>query len=1138
MSNETGSSSGSSELLLAEVTDEFLDRLNRGEQPDIEQYADRHPEIAAVIRQVFPALQVLRLPAADEAADGSKEKDDLTGRLGDYRIVREIGRGGMGIVYEAEQVSLSRRVALKVLPFAAVLDSKQLQRFKNEAQAAAHLHHNNIVPVFSVGSERGVHYYAMQFIEGETLAQVISELRQLAAPGNETRVGTGSSAVLDAFAPDRSTRSPAFFRSVAELGVQAAEALQHAHELGVVHRDIKPSNLLLDHRGRLWVTDFGLARLESSPDLTMTGDLLGTLRYMSPEQALGKPLGIDQRTDIYSLGVTLYELLTLRPALDAADRQTLLRSIAEDDPCPPRRINDAIAPDLETIVLKATAKEPSGRYASAIELAADLRRFLEHKPIKAKRPTLVEHVAKWSRRHRPLVAFAVLLLVMVVIGLSISTALIARERAEVMRQRDEAEAQRRRAELNFQKARDAVDQMLSEVGHTDLADVPLMEPVRKALLERALGFYQEFLKEQGDDPALIFDAALAYKRVADIHGLLGSNDQSEEHYKQAATLFDRSAGQIEQLPDQRERLAETLTHIAKIRMTLHQDEQAEQTYNRALAVWEALAEDAPAKPDFAQSVAARHYDLATLKARTARTDEALTEYRAALRLYRKLTAEFPAEPDYAFEMAFCHNNMANALGGVGRNAEALEALHIAIDGLGKLTARYPDKDTYRIELSRSQFNQGYVLQRVERYEEAEEALRASIEVRERLATDFPHRPMYRQKHANSLNRLAILLRDTDRPAQAEQTHRRVLKVQQELVEQFPGVSEFEHMLGGTLHNLALLIVDRSDAAGEQVEAIPLLERAIDHQNRAIEINSHEPWFRMFLRNHYDLLFDVLEARGEFEQAEQAVRRGLEIARKLTADFPDKVKFRELAGASSYNLGNRLRKSQRYDEAETAYREALEVYNLLSQVAPDVAWYQQGAAMTQQNLGVALEKSGDHDQAEQAYRGALALRKALVSEAPQRTSYRQSLARSHQSLAGLLASTGRPAEAVQQWSEGVEDCPQDAALHENFAWFLSTCADLQFRDANQAVELGRSAVELEPQRGANHNTLGIALHRAGDHPGAVAAIEKAVELRGDESNAWEWFLPGHDSLATRRERSGARMVRTRRGLHGKTRAGFR
>ena len=211
-----------------------------------------------------------------------------------------------------------------------------------------------------------------------------------------------------------------------------AEALQHAHELGVVHRDIKPSNLLLDQRGRLWVTDFGLARLESNPDLTMTGDLLGTLRYMSPEQALGKPLGIDQRTDIYSLGVTLYELLTLRPALDAPDRQTLLRSIAEDDPCPPRRINDAIAPDLETIVLKATAKEPSGRYASATELAADLRLFLEHKPIKAKRPTLLERAGKWSRRHRHFVASTAVLLVLAIAGLSVGMVLLAQKQTEII----------------------------------------------------------------------------------------------------------------------------------------------------------------------------------------------------------------------------------------------------------------------------------------------------------------------------------------------------------------------------------------------------------------------------------------------------------------------------------------------------------------------------------------------------------------------------------------------------------------------------------------------------------------------------------------------------------------------------------
>lgn len=421
----------STDSLLGEIADDFLARLDRGERPDVEAFAREHPEQSLLIRDVFPALAAMRecSPAAF-AGPPTARAAHTTHALGDYRIVRELGRGGMGIVYEAEQLSLGRRVALKVLPFAAALDPKQLQRFKNEAQAAAHLHHANIVPVHGVGCERGVHYYAMQLIEGQTLAAMIKELRSaeqgvpsalnevgpyeatrscppdLAVPNGKPHVAAEST-IKAALSTEHSTRQPAWFRTAANMGVQAAEALDHAHGEGVVHRDIKPANLLIDGKGNLWITDFGLAQLQSDAGLTLTGDLVGTIRYMSPEQALAKRVIVDHRTDIYSLGVTLYELLTLEPAFDGRDRQELLRQIAFDEPRALRQHNKAIPAELETIVLKAIAKNPAERYATAQDLADDLQRFLKDEPIRAKRPSLLARARKWSRRHRPVVASAI-----------------------------------------------------------------------------------------------------------------------------------------------------------------------------------------------------------------------------------------------------------------------------------------------------------------------------------------------------------------------------------------------------------------------------------------------------------------------------------------------------------------------------------------------------------------------------------------------------------------------------------------------------------------------------------------------------------------------------------------------------------
>ena len=451
---------------LEALVEEYLGRLRRGEQPAIAEYCRRHPELAARIEELFPALGLVEAfkPCSDSATASLHWRMGRTSRacnrspagspdrLGDYRIIREVGRGGMGIVYEADQESLGRRVALKVLANHRLTDPKQLLRFHREARAAARLHHTNIVPVFGVGNENGVFYYVMQFIQGMGLDQVLEEVKRLQGlpsqailaspsdhrppdsasaeaaaaamaqslvsgrfmtaamatvaeePGSpsaaiagldhadlklgpqlhieqpETRRESESSVPL----PDSSSLSSAsdsasrYARAVAQIGVQVAEAIKYAHEQGILHRDIKPSNLLMDVHGTVWVADFGLAKAAQDDDLTHTGDIVGTIRYMAPERFQGR---CDVGSDLYSLGITLYEILARRPAFDEADRSKLLHKVTQTEPPRLRSVDPSIPRDLETIVLKAMAREPGDRYRTAGMLAEDLRRFLSDRPI-------------------------------------------------------------------------------------------------------------------------------------------------------------------------------------------------------------------------------------------------------------------------------------------------------------------------------------------------------------------------------------------------------------------------------------------------------------------------------------------------------------------------------------------------------------------------------------------------------------------------------------------------------------------------------------------------------------------------------------------------------------------------------------
>jgi serine/threonine protein kinase/WD40 repeat protein/Flp pilus assembly protein TadD len=555
------------DVLLNQLADEFAARQRAGERPRVEEYCDRHPDLAADIRSLFPALVELERAKADAGPDLAVQVADAppVTNLGDFHLLREVGRGGMGVVYEAEQVSLGRRVALKLLPTEVFRDPTKRRRFEREAKAAARLHHTNIVPVHGFGEHDGTPYYVMQFIPGLGLDAVIDELGQSPGrtpepsrpptsertalsvalarsllggdgtgtlgwapeaddapttttaaggatpdPGPLSRPTRGSSVSLSTSGvhlpgqsgsgvPSTAGKKTTYWESVARIGVQVAGALAYAHKLGVLHRDIKPGNLLLDLDGIVWVTDFGLAKADDSDNLTHTGDLLGTLRYMPPEAFEGRS---DARSDVYGLGLTLFELVALRPAYEERDRNKLVKQVTTGDPPRLRKLRRDAPRDLVTIVEKATQKDPGRRYQTAGALADDLQRFLDGRPITARRATELERLWMWARRRPTTAGLVAALFLCLLAGSVVSTVLAFRAagfaRDAELREKDATiarDAARRNADEAKAARNDADRQTAGLLLDRGIEDARAGEPARALHL-----FVRALRKLPADDP--------------------------------------------------------------------------------------------------------------------------------------------------------------------------------------------------------------------------------------------------------------------------------------------------------------------------------------------------------------------------------------------------------------------------------------------------------------------------------------------------------------------------------------------------------------------------------------------------------------------------------------------------------------
>jgi tetratricopeptide (TPR) repeat protein/tRNA A-37 threonylcarbamoyl transferase component Bud32 len=864
-----GQFSEAERVRLASVLDEYLKCLERGEAVTPEEILAGHPEMADRLRGYLSGLAVIHRAVALEG--GPSAMADCHGQeLGDFLLLREIGRGGMGVVYEAEQVSLGRHVAVKVLPFSATVDEKQILRFKNEAQAAAQVAHPHIVPVYAIGHEHGIHYFAMQLIGGRSIAEFLNQRR-----GTQIEPAHLSHSAGGAVQPQQ-TRD--HVSSVATIGIQAAEALHAAHEIGVVHRDIKPSNLLLDEKAKVWVTDFGVARCRSSQSLTETGHLLGTMPYMSPEQAMGQAALVDHRTDIYSLGVTLYELATLRHPFEGIPDVALSLESVRSGLRPPRHWNRAIPPDFETIVLKAMAEERDERYSTALELAQDLQRFLDGQPILARRPVWTARVGKWAMRHRRSVAAACGILTLAISSLIAMVVIVSAERSQKAQALEVASANHalaeknfERAEANFRQTREVLDRFGARVNELLAGELPGTELVREKLLEEMLVYYRQFSQQAKKNPELQADLALTYVKVGELSEQLGSHYDAQRAYEDACQILQELiAAQAQRLSHERN-LALCWNNLGQLLTKRGDTAAAQDHFQRALRIQSRLAAGAPAGSQHGSDLAATHNNLGLLLSQLGQKPQAAENFRAAIEIQESIFASGENSDVNRKHLAASYSNLSS-LFLRSQPQVARQWVEKAMSLQLQLVKNNPRRREYQSDLALSYNHLGAILSNLKQFPDAERCFKDAITIQQRLAAAAPLVAVYQRDLSFSYNNLGLTQSSGGALAAAEKSFDQALQIQRELVERHPQDAGVLSGLGGVYNNLG--VVQQTQQHWQ--DASEAFQQAAAAQRQAVALAPACKQYRDALSKHYYNHAQVLVHMGRPADAVQIVlqRRAL------------------------------------------------------------------------------------------------------------------------------------------------------------------------------------------------------------------------------------------------------------------------
>jgi tetratricopeptide (TPR) repeat protein len=991
--------------------------------------------------------------------------------FGDYEIQRELGRGGMGVVYEARQVSLNRAVALKMVKAGLLAGGDELRRFQNEAEAVALLDHPGVVPIHEVGEHEGQPYFSMKLVPGGSLVPIL----------------------------DRYRDDP---RAAATLVAEAAEAVAHAHARGILHRDLKPANILVDDQGHPHVTDFGLAkRVEADIGLTQSGAILGTPAYMSPEQASGRRGAVTTASDVYGLGAVLYALLTGKAPFGGDSVVETIDAVRNRPPEPPRKRNGAIPRDLETICLKCLEKDPRRRYPTALALADDLRAGLESRPIAARRVGAAERAWLWCRRKPAIAALSAAVALAIIGGTATVIAVQARANAELR-------AANHRVEQRYELAVDAIKTFHTGVSEDFLLKQDQFKDLRDRLLKSAADFYGKLGALLGQETDLSSRRALAQAgfELAELTEKVGRKEDALAAHRAVLARREAMAAGSRASPETKVDVGRSLTAVAALLESTGQTGEAEATYRKAESL---LAEPARSSPSARAALGDCRSRLGSLLSSTGRVEDALAAYRLARADQEALAGPADTTGEARRDLADTIRRIGLLLEDLGHWSEAEAEMRASLAIRRELADAYPAVAEYRSRLAAGHNSLGFVLGAVHRDSEAEAEYRASLATRRGLADAYPAVATFRHDLQTAHVNLGENLRGMNKPSEAEAEIRAGLAIERRLVEEYPTVTDFRVRLSACHMTLSdtLFSLGRLSEAEAEIRASLAIDRRLADENPAV------PNHRFSAAITQDRLGSLIEETGNRSEAEAEFRAALAIQQRLADAYPAVTLFRDSLAQSRNNFGFFLMRMGRPAQAEAEIRTALAIRQKVADENPTFADGREGPGYGHLSLGDLLLRAGRMSEAEAEYRTALAIGRALADANPAVHRHRDNLAWRHHVLGDLLMRTGRMSEAEAEYrtalaiGRALADANPDyrsypAPVHQALGDLLlrtgrASEAEAEYRAAlairQKAADANPAGIDPQRDLASSLSRMGRIEQREGRIPEAIASFRNAVAI---------------------------------------------